>query len=107
MRTGALLQYQLKIRGLPVKWLTEITVWEPPERFVDEQRRGPYRLWVHEHLFEQRGTGTLVKDRVSYAVPGGALVNRFLVRPDVERIFAFRRQKLQELFSSPAEPDPH
>ena len=100
LKPGALVRYRLKIRGFPVAWLTEITAWEPPVRFVDEQRRGPYRLWVHEHYFHEATAGTLVKDRVRYAVPGGCLVNRFLVRPDIERIFAFRRQKLQGLFSA-------
>ncbi len=100
MRPGALIDYRLKLHGLPFHWRTEITVWEPPGRFVDEQRRGPYREWIHEHLFEECSGGTLVLDSVRYKVPGGRLASRLFVRPDVERIFAFRQKKLRELFPS-------
>lgn len=99
MRPGALIDYRLRLRGLPVSWRTEITLWEPPHRFVDEQLRGPYRLWVHEHTFEERPDGsTLAGDRVRYAVPGGRLVNRLLVERDLRAIFAFREAKMSELF---------
>ncbi len=98
MRAGAIIDYRLKLRGIPVRWRTEITTWDPPQRFVDEQRRGPYRFWAHEHLFEQRDGGTLMADRVRYAVPGGWLVNGLFVRAEVRRIFDFRRRKLSELF---------
>lgn len=98
MRPGALIDYRLRIRGIPVRWRTEITAWEPPYRFVDEQRRGPYRLWRHTHEFEERDGGTLCRDRVEYAVPGGALVDWLLVRRDVRRIFDYRAQALREYF---------
>jgi ligand-binding SRPBCC domain-containing protein len=65
---------------------------------VDEQLRGPYRQWIHEHTFTARDGGTLARDVVRYAVPGGALVNRLFVRRDVERIFAFRRLELARRF---------
>jgi ligand-binding SRPBCC domain-containing protein len=105
MRPGALIDYRIRLRGLPVTWRTRITEWEPPHRFVDEQLRGPYRLWVHEHTFEEVEGGTLCADHVRYAVPGGALVNRFLVEPDVRRIFAYRHEKLQQLFGKGGEGD--
>jgi len=98
MRAGALIDYRLKVHGVPLRWRTRIAVWEPPERFVDEQVRGPYRRWVHEHSFVERDGGTLCRDDVRYAVLGGALVDRLLVRRDVERIFAYRRKVLSELF---------
>src|SRR5229473_256824 len=58
LRRGARIDYRLRLHGVPVRWQTEITAWEPPHRFVDEQRRGPYRVWVHEHLFDARADGT-------------------------------------------------
>lgn len=98
LRAGALIEYRLRIHGLPVRWQTEITVWEPTHRFVDEQKRGPYRLWIHEHRFTAQNGGTLCSDHVRYAVLGGEPVNRLFVRRDVEKIFAFRRRKLEERF---------
>ncbi|HEY1684268.1 MAG TPA: SRPBCC family protein [Tepidisphaeraceae bacterium] len=98
MRKGALIDYKLKIRGIPVRWQSEITAWEPPVRFVDEQLHGPYKMWIHEHRFEERDGGTMCIDHVRYAVPGGALVEKFLVRPDIEKIFAHRVQVLKEVF---------
>ena len=99
MRKGCLIDYKLRIRGIPVRWRTEITAWEPPYRFVDEQLRGPYRVWTHEHIFEERPNGTLVIDRINYAVLGGQIIERLFVRRDVEMIFKFRRQKLLQIFS--------
>lgn len=97
LKPGALIDYRLRIRGLPVRWQTEITAWEPPHRFVDEQKRGPYRQWIHEHRFIASGGGTQCLDEVHYAVPGGNLINRLFVRRDVEKIFAFRRHRLEEI----------
>lgn len=99
MKTGTWIQYRLRLHGIPVRWDTEIAAWEPPARFVDEQRRGPYRLWRHEHTFLSQDGGTLVRDRVEYAVTGGRLVQRFFVEPDVKKIFEFRRRKLSEIFA--------
>jgi len=99
MKVGARIDYRLRIRGLPVRWQSEITTWQPPNRFVDEQRRGPYRVWHHEHAFTEQDGGTLVKDHVRYAVFGGALVERLFVRRDIATIFAYRQQKLNERFS--------
>ena len=98
MGVGALIDYRIKIHGLPVRWRTKITVWEPPFRFVDEQVKGPYQRWVHEHRFAESGKGTLCHDRVRYAIFGGWLVNRLFVERDIKEIFAFRASKLTELF---------
>jgi len=98
MRVGAIIDYQLRIRGFPVVWRTEITAWEPPFRFVDEQRRGPYRLWRHTHEFVEKDGGTHCLDVVEYAVPGGALVNKLFVRRDVETIFRWREQAIKAHF---------
>src|SRR5437660_4897369 len=86
MKVGARIDYKLRVHGLPFRWQSEITKWEPPQVFVDEQRRGPYRQWIHEHGFEERDGGTLCTDNVRYAAPGGRLIERLFVRRDVERI---------------------
>ena len=92
------IDYRDRLHGIPFAWQSEISVCEPPFRFVDEQRKGPFRWWIHAHTFEEAGPGrTLVRDVVRYGVPGGALVNRLLVAPDLARIFAHRRCQLEEL----------
>jgi ligand-binding SRPBCC domain-containing protein len=96
MRAGTQIAYRLKLHGIPIRWDSEIAVWEPPHRFVDVQRCGPYRRWVHEHRFSEHDGGTLVSDHVTYAVLGGRLVQRLFVGPDVRRIFAYRRARLSE-----------
>ena len=96
MAVGTLIDYKLRLRGAPVKWQSEITAWEPPYRFLDEQRRGPYSMWVHEHTFVEKDGGTLAKDKVNYAVPGGALVNKLFVARDMRKIFEYRTERLLE-----------
>jgi ligand-binding SRPBCC domain-containing protein len=98
MRAGALIDYRIRVHGLPIRWRTEILEWSPPHRFVDVQLKGPYTLWHHTHTFEERDGGTMCFDDVRYCPFGGALIHALFVRRDVERIFAFRRQRLQELF---------
>jgi len=98
MAAGTRIQYRLKLHGIPIRWESKISAWEPPHRFVDDQLRGPYRLWHHEHTFVERERLTAVRDQVTYAVFGGAIINKLLVAPDVRRIFAFRHEKLRELF---------
>ena len=100
MNEGALIDYRLRLHGIPLRWRSEITAWEPPHRFVDEQRRGPYRLWVHEHRFTEADGGTRVEDRVRYSVLGGALVDKLLVAPDVKRIFDYRQERLRPLLET-------
>jgi ligand-binding SRPBCC domain-containing protein len=97
---GTILDYRLRLHGVPIRWQSEISVWEPPYRFVDRQTKGPYALWIHDHRFEDTDSGTTVIDHVEYSVPGGALVNRFLVAPDLTRIFDYRHQVLKELFNT-------
>jgi ligand-binding SRPBCC domain-containing protein len=101
MRQGARLDYRLHIHGVPVKWQSEIIVWNSPHEFVDRQTKGPYQSWVHEHTFLERNGGTLVCDNVRYSVFGGALVNRFFVAPDLDRIFNYRHAVLKTIFNSP------
>jgi ligand-binding SRPBCC domain-containing protein len=106
MQPGAQIAYRLKLHGIPLRWDSEIALWEPPYRFVDVQRRGPYRRWVHEHKFAEQDGGTLVLDHVRYAVLGGRLVQRLFVGPDLRRIFAYRRAVLAERFGVEAAEAP-
>lgn len=98
MKQGVRIDYSLRFHRIPISWQAEITRWEPPRHFTDVQRRGPYRMWVHEHWFEQRGDGTRVVDELKYAPPGGNLVNKLIVHREVEKIFDFRAGKLKSLF---------
>jgi len=97
--SGTRIDYRLRLHGIPLRWQSRISVWEPGYRFVDEQMRGPYRRWHHEHLFEDAEGGTLCRDVVDYSVWGGKLIDRLLVRPDVLRIFAYRQRRLPDLLS--------
>ena len=69
-----------------------------PHRFVDEQVRGPYRVWIHEHRFTESGGGTSCEDSVQYAPLSGALVTKLFVERDIRRIFAYRSDQLQKIF---------
>lgn len=107
MRVGACIQYQIRLHGIPVRWTSKITEWDPPQRFVDEQSSGPFRAWVHEHTFEKSEKGTLTRDHVQYGVYGGALVDRLFVQRDLKKIFDYRQKRLQELWDRPQPPDVH
>ncbi len=100
MHPGTLIDYRIGLRGIPMRWRTEITAWDPPTRFADTQVRGPYREWVHTHTFEDEDGGTLMRDEVRYQVPGPTLLGRLahacVVRRDVTRIFEFRHLALQQ-----------
>jgi ligand-binding SRPBCC domain-containing protein len=107
MRPGALIDYRIRVHGVPIGWRTEIVEWTPPHRFVDVQLRGPYTLWHHTHTFEERDGGTLCVDDVRYRPRGGALMNWLFVRRDVEKIFQYRQQRLREMFgAAPADSTP-
>ena len=101
MGQGTLIDYRIRLHGLPIRWRTEIAAWEPPYRFVDQQLRGPYKKWYHEHTFESLGADqTLAKDRVHYIPRFGALVHRWLVQPDLTKIFTYRQLRLLQHFET-------
>lgn len=105
MRRGARIEYALSLFGVPVRWRTRITEWEPGVRFVDEQESGPYARWRHVHEFEARGGSTLVRDTVEYALPlgpVGALAHVLLVERTLARIFDFRRDATRRLLEAGA-----
>ncbi len=98
MRTGALIDYRLKVHGVPIGWRTAITTWDPPHQFVDEQLKGPYRRWVHTHRFHAVTGGTEVEDDVDFAAPLGAIVERLFVNRDVRAIFEYRQRAILDAF---------
>jgi len=102
MRQGATIAYRLRLRGIPIRWLTEIELWRPPYEFVDVQRKGPYRRWRHTHLFEETKDGTRIVDVVNYALPLGPLgrlLHRLRVADDLARIFSYREQRVRTLLA--------
>jgi ligand-binding SRPBCC domain-containing protein len=105
MGPGTLIQYRIRWRFISLRWLTEITEWEPPTRFVDIQRQGPYKLWHHTHTFEPERNGTRITDTVDYALPLGILgvaAHAVSVRRDLAAIFDYREQHVAEIFAADA-----
>jgi uncharacterized protein (TIGR01777 family) len=99
MHCGTIINYKLHLHGVPLRWQSEIVEWEPPYRFVDMQRRGPYSLWIHEHRFEPHNGGTIVHDDIQYSAPGGALLRDLLIAPDLDSIFSYRKERLEQYFA--------
>ena len=99
MRRGTIIEYRLRLFGVPFGWRTRITEWNPPFSFVDEQLRGPYRQWVHRHTFSEVSGDTRIEDVVDYALPLYPLgeVAAPLVAAQVRRIFAYRTAAIQRL----------
>ena len=98
MAVGTAIKYRIKLYGVPITWVSEITEWRPPFVFCDVQRRGPYLSWVHRHIFEESPGATLGIDQVDYGVYGGALVDRLFVARELRKIFTYRKAKLLELY---------
>lgn len=101
MERGALVDYVIRLGALPMRWRTLITRHDPPHVFVDEQLQGPYSFWHHTHTFEEVEGGTLIRDRVLYVVPFGALgrlLERVLIRRQLRAIFAHRQRVISRLF---------
>jgi ligand-binding SRPBCC domain-containing protein len=101
MRADVRIEYRIRLAGVPVRWRTRITEWDPPRGFVDVQERGPYALWEHTHRFRPCGNGVLMEDRVRYALPFGLLgaaVHRLAVQAALASIFDFRFTRIRELF---------
>jgi ligand-binding SRPBCC domain-containing protein len=106
MQQGTHFDYAIRLHGVPFRWKSEISIWDPPHGFVDEQRRGPFRSWIHTHSFEEADSDrTIVRDVVRYGVPGGALVDRLIVEPKLRKIFAHRRRRLDQIFKDASAPE--
>ena len=104
IKQGTLIDYKLKMRGIPIKWRTEISVWEPPFRFVDQQLRGPYNQWIHTHTFtELSPTQTLMEDEVRYRLPLEPLgdIAHFFVKTELAYIFDYRQKVVAKMLNSP------
>ena len=100
MRVGALIDYRIRLYKVPMRWRTLISAWEPPHRFVDEQLRGPYSIWWHEHTFVEKDGGTLLADRVRYQAPLWFLSHPLMVNRQLQRIFEYRTDVIRRLFGS-------
>ncbi|MBK8982092.1 MAG: SRPBCC family protein [Ignavibacteria bacterium] len=101
MKKGTQIDYFIRLNGIPIKWKTEITKWEPPFLFEDTQIKGPYKIWIHEHKFESRGDETLMTDTVKYLSYGKILEfipQNLIVKNKVEKIFDYREKVLGNIF---------
>jgi ligand-binding SRPBCC domain-containing protein len=101
MEKGTLIDYKISIMGIPFKWRTEITDWEPPFRFVDIQLKGPYKVWIHEHVFKKENGSTIVTDNVNYKSKGWILepvIQKLFIEKKLEEIFDYREKKLKLIF---------
>jgi ligand-binding SRPBCC domain-containing protein len=97
---GTLIDYRLRLRGLPLRWRTEISVWDPPNEFVDRQLHGPYKQWIHRHTFTELGPGrTLIEDEVRYRLPFEPLGDlfHFIVKRELAYIFDFRQKAVVKI----------
>jgi ligand-binding SRPBCC domain-containing protein len=103
IKKGALIDYELKLRGFPVKWQTVISVWNPPFEFVDEALRSPYKQWIHRHTFtELEKNKTLIEDEVKYRLPFAPFgdLTHWFVRRELNYIFDFRQKTVTEILGS-------
>lgn len=102
MHAGQIIEYKVKpVMRFPIHWVTEITHCEKNSVFVDEQRFGPYRLWHHQHHFQETSTGILMKDVVTYALPYGVIGNSLhslFVKKQLDSIFDYRRKRVSHIF---------
>lgn len=99
---GQVITYKVSpLLGIPLSWMTEITHVQALKMFVDEQRHGPYALWHHQHLFEEKGNEVLMQDIVHYKLPlgwMGNLANALFVKRQLDEIFNFRKDAVEKRF---------
>lgn len=103
MERGALIDYTIKVVVLPLRWRTLITTYEPPNKFVDEQLKGPYSFWHHTHTFESVDNGVLIKDVIKYAIPMGIfgrILHYIWIKNDLKRVFDYRKEVIDKIFSN-------
>jgi ligand-binding SRPBCC domain-containing protein len=103
MKEGALIDYTINITGFSMRWTTMITHYDPPHEFIDQQLKGPYSFWHHTHTFEETSAGTLIKDKVIYALPLGILgriAHGLFIKKHLNKIFDYRSKVIGEYFSN-------
>lgn len=101
MRAGTIIDYRIRVNGIPMRWRTSIESFEPPHRFVDTQVKGPYARWHHTHTFREVPEGTEIADRVEYELPLGPLgrlAHALVVKRQLRTIFEYRQKVMRELF---------
>jgi uncharacterized protein len=104
MNEGTLIDYTIRVAGINVRWATIIAHFDPPNRFVDVQLKGPYSFWHHTHEFFETDEGTVMTDTVKYAMPMGLIgriVHRLFVQRQLEVIFNFRKERVEATFAQP------
>ena len=105
LRQGATIAYRMRVHGVPVRWVSEIELWDPPFEFRDVQLRGPYKVWRHTHRFSEVEGGTRMTDAVNYDVgfgPLGRLIQWLQVARDIRNIFDYREQRVRALLGGAA-----
>ena len=102
MYEGLIISYTVKpILGIKMNWVTEITHIKDKKYFVDEQRKGPYKMWHHEHILVETDNGIIMKDIISYIPPFGILgkiLNKLFIKRQVSEIFNYRTEVLKKIF---------
>lgn len=104
--SGLIITYRIAaVAGIPMTWVTEIKHVEPFQRFVDEQRIGPFRFWYHEHSFRALADGIVMEDTVYYVMPWGWLgdiIHALFIKARLQAIFDFRHDYLAGFWQTAA-----
>lgn len=103
IKKGTLIDYRLKLRGIPISWQTEISEWNPPFAFTDQALKSPYKQWIHRHTFtENENGGTDIKDEVRYRLPFEPFgdIMHWYVRKELDYIFDFRQKSVADILQS-------
>lgn len=100
---GDRIEYTIRLFGIPMRWVTRITQYEPGVLFTDVQEKGPYRRWEHTHTFREIEGGVAMSDVVDYTLPFGiaGLIGWPIVRLQLAAIFGYRERKIREIFAAP------
>jgi ligand-binding SRPBCC domain-containing protein len=103
IREGDRLEYRMRFLGVPLRWVSRITVWRENGAFADAQERGPFRRWLHTHLFREVPEGVQLLDRVEYELPlgwAGRWIAGWLVARHLEKVFDYRAEVIRGYFSA-------